>query len=339
MSPVPKDAQTVRCRPTRRAFIAGLSSTAAAVAFPTLLAPTAARAAANQASSRAAIAAAAASMPKPLLGGATRDTAWYAANIGPTQIRRSYDLAFSYPTWQQTAAFKTYGAVQQDYSIQLPPSDVASGVADARLRTFLATTPKNLIITNYHEPEPWIDAGKFSAADFRASIVRLSTLVRAQNALDGGTRRVSVILICSTVYGFKGRDPLSYWPGRDVNGVNYADLISYDTYSLPHNTNTPGVPVGFTDGIKWQSAQVLLNPSIAFAKQIGSPWMMSELGILEDINNPMHKGQAITDCVNYARLHGAVTVEYWDSFGTRADWQLRYGANTISTWKAIVNAP
>jgi hypothetical protein len=339
MSLVPRTAQPIRNGPTRRAFLAGLTSTAAVVALPALLTPTAARAAAKQPSSGAALAAAAASMPKPLLGGYTRDPAWYAANVGPTFIRRCYDAAFSYPTWQQTAAFKTFGAVPQDYSFQLPPSDVASGVADAKLRTFLATTPKDLILTNYHEPEPWVDAGKFSAADFRASIVRLSTLVRAQNALDGGKRRVSVVLIYNTVYGFKGRDPLSYWPGRDPNGVNYADLISFDTYALPHNTNTPGVPVGFTDGVKWQSAKVLLDPSIALAKQIGSPWMLSEVGILEDVTSPTHKGQAMTDVVNYARLHGAVTVEYWDAVGSRADWQLRNGANAISAWKAIVNAP
>jgi hypothetical protein len=338
MSLSPSEDRPFHGRLTRRTFLAGVTTTAAAAALPVVLAPKAARGNAKLSDSLA-LAAAAASMPKPLLGGYTRDPTWYAAHVGPTHIRRCYDPAFQYPTWQQTAAFKTFGTVPQDYSFQLPPADVASGVADARLRTFLATTPKDLIVTNYHEPEPWVDAGKFSAAQFQASIVRLSTLVRAQNSLDGGHRRVSVVLIYNTVYGFKGRDPLSYWPGRDANGVNYADLISFDTYALPHNTNTAGVPVGFTDGIKWQSAQVLLNPSIAFAKKIGSPWMISELGFLEDVNNPAHKAQGITDVVNYARLHGAVTVEYWDAFGSRADWQLRYGAQTISTWKAIVNAP
>jgi hypothetical protein len=164
--------------------------------------------------------------------------------------------------------------------------------------------------------------------------------VHAQNVVDGGTRRVSVILMYDTVYGFKGRNPMDYWPGRDpATGVNYADLISFDTYALPHNTNTPGVPKGFTDGIKWQTPKVLLDPSIAFAQQIGSPWMVSEFGYLEDINNPTRKAQAITDFVNYARLHGTVTVEYWDAAGSRADWRLRYSTNATNAWKTIVNAP
>jgi hypothetical protein len=277
-------------------------------------------------------------MPKPLLGGYTHDPAWYGATVGPVQIRRNYDMAFQYPTWQQTFAYRTFGNVRADYSFQLPPGDLASGVADARLKTFLASTPTDIILTNYHEPENEIADGLFSAKQFRASISHLSTLVRAQNARDGGSRRVSVVLMYDTVYGFKGRNPLDYWPGRDASGVNYADLISFDTYGLPHKTHTPGVPAGFTDGLKWQTAGQLLDPSIAFAKKIGSPWMVSEFGFLEDVNQPMRKANAVTDFVNYARLHGAVAVEYWDSFGSRADWQLRYRANASQAWKTIVNA-
>jgi hypothetical protein len=337
--PHPEGVPLIRRSPTRRTFLAGLGSTAAAVMIPAFRAPGAAQAAGTQTSSNDALAAAAASMPKPLLGGATQDRAWYAANIGPTHIRRCYDTAFVFPTWQQTSAFKRYGTVPMDYSFQLPPGDLASGAADAKLRTFLATTPKDLILTNYHEPEPCVSAGQFSAAQFRAAIAHLTTLVRAQNARDGGKRRVSVILEYATVFGFAGRNPLDYWPGRDANGVNRAHLISFDTYAWPHSTNTQGVPVGFTDGVKWQSAAELLDPSIAFAKQIGSPWMVSEFGFLEDIHDSTHKAKAITDFVNYARLHGAVTVEYWDAVGRRADWQLRHGAKAVTAWKSIVNAP
>jgi hypothetical protein len=288
----------------------------------------------------AALATAAAAMPKPLLGGWSRDATWYAASVGPVQIYRMYDLKFTWPTWNKTMAYRLHGNAQEDYSFNLPPADVAAGRDDAKLKTFIASTPKNIILTNYHEPEQEIAAGKFTAAQFRASIVRLATLVHAQNKIDGGTRRVSVILMYDTVYGFKGRNPMNYWPGRNpATGANYADLISFDTYALPHATGTPGIPAGFTDGLKWQSASQLLDPSIAFAAKIGSPWMISEFGYLEDINNPGRRAQALTDFANYARLHGAVAVEYWDSYGTRADWQLRYSTQASAAWKAIVNAP
>jgi PKD repeat protein len=230
-----------------------------------------------------------------------------------------------------------YGNTPEDYSIELPPGDVASGADDAELKTFIASTPKNIILTNDHEPEEEIDTGQYTFAQFRAGIIHLAALVHAQNAVDGGTRRVSVILMYDTVTGDKGRNPMNYWPGADANGVNYADLISFDTYALPHNTNTPGVPRGFTDGIKWVNPSGLLNPLIAFAKQIHSPWMISELGYLEDVNDPAHKASAITDAVNYARLNGAIAVEYWDSFGTRGDWQLRYSTAATNAWKSLVD--
>lgn len=326
----------LRRAPIRRVVISGLAFMIVAVGLP---AASTARSAPESLAGTA-LAKVAVTMPKPMLGGWSRDQTWYDANIGTAQIYRSYDLAFSFPTWQQTAAFAAHGSAQEDYSFNLPPGDVASGVDDAILKTFIASTPKNLILTNYHEPEQEIAAGLFTMRQFRSSIKRLSTLVHAQNARDGGTRRVSVILMYDTVYGFKGRDPMNYWPGRNpVTGANYADLISFDTYALPHATNTPGIPKGFTDGVKWQSAATLLNPSIEFATKIGSPWMVSEFGYLEDIHDPTHRSRAITDFVNYARLHGAIAVEYWDAYGTRADWQLRYGTDSMAGWKAIVNAP
>jgi hypothetical protein len=322
-----------RRRPVRISIIAGVAFAFAVFGLPAL-------SNANTAPlSGAALAKAAAAMPKPMLGGFSNDPSWYAANIGPVQIYRDYDNGFHYATWQQTAAYKMHGNAQEDYSFNLPPAQVASGADNAILKKFIATTPKNIILTNYHEPEQEIAAGQFSAAQFRAAIVQLSKLVRAQNRIDGGTRRTSVIVMYDTISGFKGRNPMDYWPGATIHGNNWAELISFDTYALPHATDTPGVPKGYTDGIKWQTPQELLDPLIAFAKKINSPWMMSELGYLDDVSNPMHKADAITDTVNYARLNGAVAVEYWDSAGRRADWRLRNGPNSAAAWKAIVNAP
>ncbi len=290
--------------------------------------------------SNAIVQASAALLPKPLLGGSTSDPAWYSSHIGPVHIYRSYDPGFSKATWQQTSAYRQHGSAPEDYSFNLPPAQLASGADDAKLNTFLATTPKNLIITNQHEPEHSIETGEFTAAAFRASIVHLATLVHAQNARDGGARRVSVILMSDTILSLYGRHPLNYWPGRGPDGENYADLISFDTYALPHATNTAGVPAGFTDGVKWKTAAELLDPSIAFARQIGSRWLVSEFAYLEDVNAPMRRANAIAAFVNYARLYGAVAVEYWDGVGRRADWRLRNGgSNAATAWRNVVNAP
>src|SRR5215467_3959016 len=89
----------------------------------------------------AALAQEAATMPKPLLGGWSRDATWYSAHVGPVQIYRMYDLGFTWPTWDKTMAYRLHGNAQEDYSFNLPPADVAAGRDDAKLKTFIASTP------------------------------------------------------------------------------------------------------------------------------------------------------------------------------------------------------
>ncbi|MDQ6873495.1 MAG: hypothetical protein M3042_00315, partial [Actinomycetota bacterium] len=274
-----------------------------------------------------------------LLGGWSKSWSWYDANVGPVQIYRGYDTGWHFARWQDTDSYKAHPtAAANDYSFDLPPADVAAGTDDGILRTFIASTPKNIILTNYHEPEQEIEAGMFTAAIFRDSITHLAGLVKAQNLADGGTRRVSVVLMISTFTGFKARNPVTYWPTDATTGANTADLISADAYALPHNTGTPCCPIGYTDGISWKSATTLLSPALKFAQAHRTAWGISEFAYLEDINNPMHKAQAITDVVNYAKANGAVMCEYWDSVGGRADWQLRYNSAPLPSTSNTSNA-
>ena len=134
----------------------------------------------------------------------------------------------------------------------------------------------------------------------------------------------------------RGLVTVGAWPGKDGAGRNWADVISFDTYALPHNTGTACCPAGFTDGVKWQTAKYLLDPSIAFAKSIGSPWMVSEFAFLEDVTDASHKARAIKDFVAYAKANGALAVEYWDAVGRRADWRLRNGSQATAAWRTLV---
>jgi hypothetical protein len=278
-------------------------------------------------------------LTRGFLGGYAPNDGWYDANVGLPQIYRSYDSGFHYRTWQETAAYAQHGNTLEDYSFKIPPAQLASGAYDDRLRVFIASTPRNFIFTNYHEPEQEIAAGLFTAADYRAAIVRLAQIVHAQNALDQGTRRVAVTLMADTVVGFKGRNPLDYWPGVDPSsGRNYADVLSFDTYARPHATSTTGVPAGYTDGLKWLTSAQLLDPGIAVAQRLGTPWMISEFGFLEDVHDPTHKARAIQDFVEYAFIHGAIGVEYWDGVGSRGDWRLSHSAQATAMWSALVGS-
>jgi len=190
-----------------------------------------------------------------------------------------------------------------------------------------------------------------------ARLARLNQLVDAQNAIDGGTRKVSVILMISTFTGFQGRNAENYWPTVAKGDGGTVDLISADVYAAPHATGTAGVPLGYTDGVNWKSAQTLVKPVLSFAKAHLTDWAISELGILEDVNNPGRKAQLMTDVVNYARAgrltptgavyRPALWVSYWNSKGGRADWGLRFSnppvpsetTNSLAyqTWRTIRN--
>ncbi|MGZ4549745.1 MAG: hypothetical protein ACXVF0_09600 [Blastococcus sp.] len=292
------------------------------------------------------------------VGAWSKDWKWFDAAVGPVDVYRGYDTGFHYPTWQNVPRALAHPGGMNDYSFQLPPADVAAGLDDAQLITFIASTPLNIVLTNYHEPEQEIAAGLFTFADFRASTAHLNALVDAQNAVDGGTRKVSVILMVSTFTGFQGRNPENYWPTEAKGDGGTADLISADVYSAPHATGTTGVPLGYTDGISWKSPTTLMRPVITFAQAHQTDWAVSELGYLEDVNNPTRKADALREAVAAATAgkptakttyRPALWISYWDSIGGRADWELRYNnppvpstsstSNAALAWKSLANAP
>jgi hypothetical protein len=285
----------------------------------------------------------------------------FDAGAGQMDVYRGYDNGFRYATWQQIPAGQRYRgpqnlpSVMNDYSFQIPPAQMIAGTWDARLRTFLASTPRNVVLTNHHEPEQEIEAGQFTFAQFRAAQLHLEELVDAQNLADGGNRRVSVILMISTFTGFQGRNAGNYWPTVARDG-GVVDLISADVYNAPHGTGTT-VPLGYTTGTNWKTAATLVRPVLSFAKLNNSDWAISELGILEDVNNAMHKSQTMREVVDIARAgrigtlvhRPALWVSYWNSRGGRADWGLRFdnppvpsettNSNAYLTWRAIAQLP
>ncbi len=291
------------------------------------------------------------------IGAWSRDWVWFDAAVGPVDVYRGYDSGFNYPTWQDVPRPLAHPGGMNDYSFQLPPAQVAQGQHDQALRTFITSTPRNVVLTNHHEPEQEIEAGQFTFAQFRKANARLNSLVDEQNARDGGTRKVSVILMISTFTGYKGRNAENYWPTSGKGDGGTVDLISADVYARPHATGTPGVPAGYTDGENWLSPATLMRPVLAFARSHGTDWAVSELGFLEDVNNARRRAQALRDAVAYARagtLDGttyrpALWISYWDSRGSRADWQLRYAnppvpstsstSNAALAWRDLANQP
>ncbi|MCW2636076.1 MAG: hypothetical protein JWQ99_2443 [Blastococcus sp.] len=293
------------------------------------------------------------------VGAWSKDWKWFDAAVGAVDVYRGYDSGFNYPTWQDVPPSLSHKGGINDYSFQLPPAEVAAGVHDTKLQTFIASTPMNIVLTNHHEPEQEIQAGQFTFTDFRKANAHLNQLVDAQNVIDGGTRKVSVILMVSTFTGFQGRSPENYWPMTTKGDGGTVDLISADVYAAPHATGTAGIPIGYTDGINWKAPGILMKPVILFAKTKKTDWAVSELGYLEDVNDPARKADALRAAVAYAKAgrptatgpvyRPALWISVWDSKGGRADWQLRYSnppvpststtSNAALAWRDLVSQP
>jgi hypothetical protein len=282
------------------------------------------------------------------VGANSSDWTWFDKAVGPVQIYRVFDGGFHYATWRATTAYQQHpNAPAFDYSIRVLPQRLTNPTdpINAQIRSFLATTPKNLIITNWHEPdETYAKNRQFTTVQYRAGLLALARMVRAQNAADGGTRRVSLTLMDITFSGTWSTQVSDWWPTNARDG-GHVDLIQGDMYEWPHATNTPGVPAGYTDGINWRKASTLLAPLYNWAVAHDTPWAVAELGVLEDIHNPMRKANELSAAVAYAKSHGADHISYFDNAGPRANWRLRYStpvgttsptSNAAVMWKSLV---
>src|SRR4051812_39793147 len=81
------------------------------------------------------------------IGAWSKDWGWFDQAIGPVDVYRGYDSGFNYPTWQDVPRPIGHPGGMNDYSFTLPPADVAAGAKDSVLRTFIASTPKNIVLT------------------------------------------------------------------------------------------------------------------------------------------------------------------------------------------------
>lgn len=276
----------------------------------------------------------AAATPTTLVGASSSDWAWFDQAVGPVQIYRVFDGGFHFATWQATNAYRQHPqATAFDYSIRVLPQRLTtpSDPVNAQIRSFLATTPKNLIITNWHEPdETYTYDRQFTPAQYRAGLLALARMVRAQNAADGGTRRVSVILMDITFSGTWDTQVSDWWP-TDARDGAHVDLIEGDMYEWPHNTNTACCPAGYTDGVNWRKAATLLSPLSTWAAAHSTPWAVAELGVLEDIHDPARRASELSAAVSFAKAHGADHISYFDNAGPRANWRLRYSTPVGTT--------
>jgi cell division septation protein DedD len=217
--------------------------------------------------------------------------------------------------WPGNAGF---GGTTVSVSFKLMPQDVLTGAYDAALTSWFATAPRDrdTYWTYYHEPEDNIEAGQFTAADYRAAWTRIAALAaKAQNP----HLHATLILMCYTLSAYSGRSFADYYPGPSV-----IDVLGFDCYNQDWANGTYIDPAT-------QFAAVL-----AVSRATGKPFAVTEFGSQLAVGDPTGVGRAawLKASAAYLAQQGAVLVTYFDS-PVSHDYRL-LDTPSLLAWKAVI---
>ena len=221
-------------------------------------------------------------------------------------------------SWSSARAKATAGRTVI-ISFRPMPKDVLSGKYDKELKAFFADAPTNQTIywSYIHEPEPLIDNGTFTAAQYRAAWQRIAGFA-AQECKSN--MYATLILTGWTADPGSKRSVSTYYAGDDV-----IDVIGWDPYNGVHD---PGRDY-------YISAEALLGNSMRASQAMGKPWAMAETGSrLIPGDSGSKRAAWLTSVGTYLRQNGAVYGTYFNS--TRdANWMLDDAASQQAWAKQI----
>ncbi len=202
----------------------------------------------------------------------------------------------------------------------MAPKDVSAGKYDAAMRTFFSTAPTDRpILWNYiHEPEPMINSGQFTAAQYRAAFQHLSTLA---SSFCRTNLFPTMVLTGWTTEAASKRNWRDYYAGSD-----YTSVVAFDPYNNAHGGATA-----------YTSPSTLFSSTVAAGKASGKPWGIAETGSNRIPGDSAGTGRAkwLTAMGAYFKTNGASFVTYFQSTNN-GDFELR-DAPSISAYRALVS--
>src|SRR5205814_9932238 len=110
----------------------------------------------------------------------------------------------------------------------------------------------------WHEPENNVEAGEFTAAQYRAAWAHIAKIA---SAVHNPNLHPTLILMTPTASSYKGRNWRDYYPGADVVGV-----IGWDGYNSPAYRSS------------YLSVTSIFGPAIRVCRQTGTPCGIAEIG-------------------------------------------------------------
>ena len=228
------------------------------------------------------------------------------SKFGSFKVARVFD-----PGIPPSNAWERRGAalanMQVVSSFRVPPRDVIAGKYDAQLRQFFSTVPANVQLywNYYHEPEPLIANGTFTAAQYRAAWQRIAGIA---GSLCRPNLYPTLILTGWTADPASHRNWRDYYPGDA-----FVSVLAWDPYN-----QAVGVPTSY------RAPQVVFDDVIAISQQTSKPWALAETGTARMSSDAAGTGRAawITAAGSYLKSHHALWVSWFQST-VKGDFELR----------------
>lgn len=206
-------------------------------------------------------------------------------------------------------------------SFRPEPADVLSGSHDKALLEWFeaAPTDQDVYWSYWHEPEPDIASGKFSAEAYRAAWRHISKLAaQAENPRLHST----LILMGWTVDPYSQRKWRTYYPGDA-----YIDVLGWDVYNDAHSVAGPsGYP----------SPSSLFDDVVRVSKAADKPFGIAETGsrLVPSDRSGTQRAAWLTNLGRYLKNNDAVFVAYWNSVD-KGDFRL-LDKPSQNAWRTLV---
>jgi len=236
------------------------------------------------------------------------------AQFGHIPILRVYDTGMPDPSlWTTGVQGINHSAVV--VSFRSPPSTVLSGADDTALAKFFDSAPTGYPIyySYYHEPEPLVQAGTFTVAQYKAAWAHIAALAAAAR---NPYLKSTLILMTWDLNPSSGISWKDYLPAGHVISV-----LGWDAYpaGTVHDSDPqPTAPADF------------MGAAEAASRQVGLPFGFAEFALGTQADRP----QWLAEVASYLRNTGALFGTLFDSTGF--PWMELTDDPSIQAWRAVV---
>ncbi|MFN8195876.1 MAG: hypothetical protein U0R80_16560 [Nocardioidaceae bacterium] len=205
-------------------------------------------------------------------------------------------------------------------SFRMAPQEVLAGRYDSQLRQFFATAPRkrDVFWSYFHEPEPNIDAGQFTARQYRRAWRHIATIA---GSLCRPRLYPTLILTGWTAESASGRSWRDYYAGD-----RFVSVLGWDPYNQA--VGTPRT---------YRAPRDVFGAVVRASHRSGKPWGLAETGTAR-VSGDGGAGRArwIARSGRYLMRKDPLFVSYFQSTN-KGDFELR-DSPSIRAYRKLVQS-